>query len=91
MELEVLEKEKGRLVFELQGATHTICNLLKEELWEDDDVSISAYNIDHPEVGVPKFVIETKKGTKSSKKALSDAIKSLKKKNKKFLKSFKSM
>ena len=38
MELNILEHTKKRLVFELKGADHTFCNLLKNELWQDKDV-----------------------------------------------------
>ncbi|MBR9702679.1 DNA-directed RNA polymerase subunit L, partial [Candidatus Woesearchaeota archaeon] len=61
MEINVLEKKKNRLVFEIKGADHTLCNALKDELWNDKDVSAAAYSIDHPMKAVPKFIIETKK------------------------------
>ena len=54
------------------------CNILKEELWNDDSVKISAYNINHPLVGVPRFIVETN-GKKSATEAVTDAIKRLQK------------
>ncbi len=79
MEINILEDKPTRLVFELKGEDHTLCNALREELWNDESVTVSAYNIAHPLVGVPKFIIETK--DKEPKKALKDAIARLKKRN----------
>jgi DNA-directed RNA polymerase subunit L len=80
MEINILEEKSKKLVFELKGENHTLCNALREELWNDKAVTVSAYNISHPLVGVPKFIIETD-GEKEPKKALKDAIARLKKKN----------
>ena len=80
MEINILENKKKRLVFELKGEDHTLCNTLREELWNDKTVTVSAYNISHPLIGIPKFFVETN-GEKEPKKALKDAISRLKKKN----------
>lgn len=79
MEIKILEDKKKRLVFELTGEGHTLCNALRDELWNDKSVTVSAYNISHPIIGIPKFIIET--DAKEPKKALKDAISRLKKKN----------
>lgn len=80
MEIKILEDKKKNLVFELTGEKHTLCNALREELWNDKSVKVAAYNISHPIIGVPKFMLETD-GTKEPKKALKDALARLKKKN----------
>lgn len=80
MEINVIEDKKKRFVFELKGEDHTLCNLLREELWNDKSITVSAYNIAHPLVGIPKFIIETD-GNKEPKKALLDAVSRIKKKN----------
>ena len=77
MELTVLEQKKNRFVFELGGADHTLCNALKNELWNDDDVKVATYAVKHPLLAVPKFIVETKSG--EAKKAVMDAIARLKK------------
>jgi DNA-directed RNA polymerase subunit L len=84
MEIKVLEKTKKRLVFELKAGTHTICNILKDELWNDKDIVAAAYNIDHPLIGVPKFIVETN-GKTEPDTALANACDRLKKQNKEFL------
>lgn len=80
MEINVLEDKPKKMVFELKGEGHTLCNALREELWNDKAITVSAYNISHPLVGVPKFMIETT-GDKEPRKALKDAVSRLKKKN----------
>lgn len=87
MEIKVLENEKNRLVFELLGGDHTLCNAIKKDLIALKDVQLASYAIEHPQVGIPKMVIETT-GKLTPKKALEDAIKNLKAKNKDFLAKF---
>ena len=77
MELNILEDKKGRVLFELQGADHTLANILKERISAQKGVSVCSYNIEHPLVGYPKFIVEAD----NVKKAISDAIESLKKDN----------
>jgi DNA-directed RNA polymerase subunit L len=89
MELKVIEKSKKRLVFDIVGADHTFSGALKKELWNDKSVKISAYNVEHPLIGIPRFIIET--DDKEPEKALSDAVKRLEKKNEQFLESFKKI
>jgi len=83
MELTVIENTKNKLLLELKGYDHTFCNMIKEELWNDSDVKISAYRIKHPLVSVPEFIVETTK-TKAID-AFLDSIKRIKSLNKKFL------
>ncbi|MBT4935693.1 DNA-directed RNA polymerase subunit L [Candidatus Woesearchaeota archaeon] len=84
MEFNVLEETKTRLVFQLKGETHTFCNTLKEELNKVKGVTIATYKIDHPLIGVPEFLIETK-GVEP-RKALKDALKVVKKNAEEFKK-----
>jgi DNA-directed RNA polymerase subunit L len=77
MELNVLEESKNKLVFELQGETHTFCNILKHELQQVKGVSIATYKIDHPLVGIPTFQIET--SGIEPRNALKEALKAMKK------------
>lgn len=80
MEIIVIEKTSKRFVFELKQGTHTVCNILKDELWNDKDIVAAAYNIDHPLIGIPKFIVETN-GKTAPEKALANAIDRLKKSN----------
>ena len=84
MELHILEESSHKLSFQLKGETHTFCNALKNELHKVKGVQIVTYRIDHALVGVPKFLLETK-GIEP-RKALKEALESLKKKVKEFQK-----
>ncbi len=88
MEIKILEQEAKRLVFQLIGADHTFCNALKKELIGLEGIAIATYAIEHPQIGIPKFLIETK-AKLSPKVALEKAIDALKKDNKAFLTAFK--
>jgi DNA-directed RNA polymerase subunit L len=87
MKLKILEEKKNKMVFELKGESHTFCNALKAELWNDKHVKIAGYNIAHPLIGIPKFVVETD-GAESPKKALTEAAKRLKNVSDKFKSAF---
>ena len=78
MELKVIEKTKTRLVFEIQGEDHTLCNALREELNTDKAVKAAGYTVQHPLIAHPKMVIETTTAT-TPQKAISEAIKRMKK------------
>jgi DNA-directed RNA polymerase subunit L len=84
MEFKVLEETKTKLVFQLIGENHTFCNALKAELVQIKGVNIATYRIDHPLVGVPKFLIET--SSIEPRKALKEALANLKKRGAEFKK-----
>ena len=74
MKLKILENKKNKVIVEIKGETHTFCNALKKELWNDPHVKSAAYNINHPFVGTPKLIVETD-GAEGGKKALIEASK----------------
>ena len=73
-------------MFQLVGADHTFCNALKKELVKVDGVELATYAIEHPQIGIPKILVETKKI--SPKSALQKAVASLNDLNKEFLTKF---
>ncbi len=79
MEIRILEKEKKKLVFEFDNADHTVSNALKMELWENKDTKVAGYHVSHPLVGKTRFQVEMKTG--DAKKAVEEALVSLKKKS----------
>ncbi len=89
MKINVLEKEKNKIRIEIIGETHTFCNVLRKELWNDDDVKVAGYNIEHPLVSNPVLTLETDK--KDPKKVLESAIKRLRDKNDKIKEAVKSV
>jgi len=86
MEINVLEDSKNKLVVEIKGEGHALCNALKTEIWNNKSVKVTGYNIAHPLVGIPKLVIETSSG--NPRQILADAAKAVKKDAESFLKSF---
>ena len=59
MELNIIESEKNKMVFEIKGVSHGFCNMLKDKLLEDDHIKIATYKVEHPLVNTPKFLVET--------------------------------
>lgn len=76
MNIKIIEDKKNRLIFEVD-ATHTLCNLLKDELYNDDSVKIASYTIEHPLIGKPQMIIET--SGEDVRSVLLDAVQRLKK------------
>jgi len=82
MEIKILEEKKGRLVFNIEGDGSTIANMLKKELWNDEHVKASGFNVEHPLINVPTFVLETDGA--DPKKTVSAALKRIGKQVEKF-------
>lgn len=59
MEVKILEQSKNKLVIDVEGESHTLCNALRKELWEDSHIKAAAYNVKHPLIGVPTVIVET--------------------------------
>lgn len=87
MELNPIESTKTKLVLEIAGEDHTLCNPIRKELWNDKTVKVAGYNIEHPLVSNPVLIIEAT----DAKKSLLAAIERLKKQNKDFLTKFKAL
>lgn len=85
MELKIIEEKKNKIIFEIHEG-HAFCNLLKEELRNDDKVKVATYTIKHPLISKPTMIVET--SDSEPRKALADAANKLKKKLEKFEKDF---
>ena len=90
MELEIKEQSKNKIIFEITGEDHTFSNLLRDKLWDQKGVITSGYNIKHPLVGKPKFIVETE-GSINVKDVLLSASKDVMKDLKNFEKSISSL
>ncbi len=77
MEIKILKEEKNKIEFEVIGEDHTLCNTIRNELWNEDNVEVSAYNIKHPLISNPVMLVETSKG--DPKTAIQNTVTSLKK------------
>ena len=87
MEIKIVDDKKNKLIIEVNGADHTLCNAIKTELWNDKHVKIATYSIRHPEISVPQVIIETD-GEESPRNALINAVQRLQKNEAKFKKEF---
>ena len=77
MEINILEKEKNKLKFEIKGEDNTFSNILRNELWNDKDITLSGYKIEHSLLSEPVFTVESD----NPKNSLLDAAKRLTKIN----------
>ena len=88
MEIKVLEQTKNRLKLELLERSHTLANALSKELWNDKDIEVAGYTLEHPLINNSAIMIVETSGS-DPKKAVLAAITRLKKKNKEFVANFK--
>ena len=72
--MKVVEEQDDRLIFEVTGEGHTICNILRKRLMSQEEVSAAAYDITHPLVGQPEFEVNSSNPRESIKTA-SEGIK----------------
>jgi DNA-directed RNA polymerase subunit L len=91
MEIEIINKTKTYLKFELKGIDHSFCNILKKQLNLIPDVLTATYRVDHPLTKKIIFIIEGRKGKTSVMTCLKKAIKELKETNKEAKKAFKKI
>ena len=77
MEVKIKNETKNRLEFDIDGATHTFANILKEELWNDEKTKNVGYSQEHPLINTQKFILET--DGSEPKKVIISAIERIKK------------
>lgn len=87
MELKVLKDEDKTLLLEIRGETVTVTNLLREELWNDSNVSEAAQIKEHPYLSEPKVFVKVSGGTPQT--ALKKACERIIKKSQEFKEEFK--
>ncbi len=59
MEVRIIEESKNKIVLDLEGETPTIAGLINDELWNNEHVKSTGYNVAHPLINVPRIVLET--------------------------------
>ena len=90
MEISIIQSEKGKLKLGIKNETHTFCNYLRQELWNDESVKIAGYNIEHSLTGHPILILEVDDKA-DTKKVLQKAAERLKKQNKELRDQFKKV
>ena len=78
MEIEIINEKKREIELIIHGEDHTLCNVLRKYLMEDDDVDYAVYGIKHPIVGEPHMIIRTKANANKPTTILKRASKNLK-------------
>ncbi|MEM2466303.1 MAG: DNA-directed RNA polymerase subunit L [Candidatus Bathyarchaeia archaeon] len=85
MKVNVLKRTENELKIEVEGAGHTICNLLQKRLLEDENVELAGYDIPHPLTPVPVIYVRTK-GKVKPEEALLKALEKAREMNEEFSK-----
>jgi DNA-directed RNA polymerase subunit L len=83
MKVNILKKTENELKIEVEGASHTICNLLQKRLLEDENVELAGYDIPHPLTPVPVIYVRTK-GKVKPEEALLKALEKAREMNEEF-------
>jgi DNA-directed RNA polymerase subunit L len=86
MELEIEEQDKNYIIVKVKGETMTLLKLIKEELWNDKDVSEAAIIQEHPFMSDPKILVKVKSGNPIT--ALEKSVDRVKENIEKFRKAF---
>jgi DNA-directed RNA polymerase subunit L len=87
MKVKVLKKTPTELKLEIEGAGHTLCNLLQRRLVEDEATDLAGYDMPHPLASHPVIYIRTKDGVKPET-VLKRAVEKAREMNKEFGKEF---
>lgn len=88
MELNKIKEGTNMIKIELKGESVGFVNLIKEELWNDDNVDEAAYIKEHPYMAEPKIYVKMK-GKSNPRVALERTVKRLQVKLKNLEKEFK--
>jgi DNA-directed RNA polymerase subunit L len=87
MELKVIKEDEKTLFIEATGETYTLTNTIREELWNDKNVSESADVKEHPYLSQPKIFVRVARG--SPREALEKAAERIAEKAREFKEEFK--
>jgi DNA-directed RNA polymerase subunit L len=85
MKVDVLNRTSNELKIEVEGAGHTLCNLLQKRLLEEKGVEMAGYDIPHPLTPNSIIYIRTK-GSAKPEVILREAIEKTRLMNKEFAK-----
>ena len=83
MKVNLLKKTSNELKIEVEGAGHTLCNVVQKKLLEDENVDMAGYDIPHPMVSKAVIFVRTK-GKIKPEQVLKDAIEKARNMNKEF-------
>jgi DNA-directed RNA polymerase subunit L len=87
LKVRVLKKNANELKLEVEGAGHTLCNLLQRRLVEDEATDLAGYDVPHPLASNPVIYVRTK-GDEKPEVVLRRAVEKAREMNKEFGKEF---
>jgi DNA-directed RNA polymerase subunit L len=87
MKVKIIKKTRNELKIEVEGAGHTIGNLLQKNLLEEEGVDLAGYDIPHPMASSPFIYVRTT-GKAKPEQILKNAIDKARETNKEFGKEF---
>ena len=85
--MKVIKEDEKTTFLEIPGETYTLTNTLREELWNDKNVSEASDIKEHPYLAQPKVFVKVSKG--SPRTALEKAAERVAEKAKEFREEFK--
>jgi DNA-directed RNA polymerase subunit L len=85
MKVSVLKKTSNELRIEVEGAGHSVCNLLQKRILEEKGVDMAGYNIPHPLASNAVIYVRTK-GAIKPEQVLRNALENAREMNKEFSK-----
>ncbi len=85
MKVNTLKKTQNELKIEIEGAGHTLCNLLQKKILEEKNVELAGYDIPHPLAQNAVITVRTK-GTMKPEQALKNALQNAREMNREFSK-----
>jgi len=88
MNVKILKKTDNELKLEVEGAGHSLLNLLQKTLLEDDTIEMAGYDVPHPLVDSGILYIRTKE-KQTPEAVIKEATKKVHGLGKNFSKSFK--
>jgi len=88
MKVNVLKKTDNELKIEVEGAGHSLLNMLQKTILEDDRIEMAGYHVPHPLIDSGILYVHTSEQQKPSD-AINEATKKVLDLSKDFQKSFK--
>jgi len=83
MKVNVLKKTSNELRIEIEGAGHTVCNMLQKKILEEKNVDLAGYDIPHPLTPTAPIYVRTK-GSVKPEQILRNALENARDTNKEF-------
>ena len=88
LKVNVLKSSENEIKLEVEGAGHSLLNMLQKTLLEDDRIKIAGYHVPHPLIDSGILYVTTKE-QQEPKAVILEATKKVLVRNKDFQKAFK--